>query len=372
MIRAHWTRFALSLAAALALLVSSSDASAQGRCSCNSGCHRYPGQCVQGGSNSGCEAGYAPFCGTRASSCPQTGWVTCNGECTCVRIGPIDGGAPPSDVTSVSDAPPPPRDVPASFDAPMPTDVPASFDAPSPTDVRPGVDAPSPVDAPSGPDVTVIRDGAVPSDAPTPGDRPVTPVDAVVVLPDGAVVVDATAWDDAPATPSDAPIPSLDGAVIGPDGAVIGIDGALPPADVPVSCDGGVSYRGRCLTDRCQYQNELGFICPIADHTCRVLGDEAWCVPACLDVTCEMGSFCDPSTGTCRVDQCATTRCPSGQICRENQCLPAPDGSPGAGPPAGAEDGGCGCRATSHARSTRAALVLTGLAALLRRRRARR
>nr|MBP6834577.1 hypothetical protein [Deltaproteobacteria bacterium] len=42
-------------------------ASAQGRCSCNAGCHQYPGQCVQPGS-SGCEAGYAPFCGTRAES----------------------------------------------------------------------------------------------------------------------------------------------------------------------------------------------------------------------------------------------------------------------------------------------------------------
>lgn len=133
--------------AAAALSLAPSPVAAQGRCSCNRGCHQYPGQCVQPGS-SGCEAGFAPFCGTRADSCPNVGWVSCGGDCTCVRIVPADagvpdGGTPRLDVLVSLDAPAP-VDGSASSDALVSLDAPASPDAATPADAAtPGADAPA-------------------------------------------------------------------------------------------------------------------------------------------------------------------------------------------------------------------------------------
>ena len=88
----------LSIAMLLSAAASASEAGAQGVCRCNNGCHAYPGQCVQGDSSGGCEAGYAPFCDNRGGSCPRTGWISCSGACSCVRIPGYDAGAPPPEM----------------------------------------------------------------------------------------------------------------------------------------------------------------------------------------------------------------------------------------------------------------------------------
>ncbi|MGZ3420475.1 MAG: hypothetical protein ACXVEE_21545 [Polyangiales bacterium] len=60
---------------------------APGTCKCNSGCHANPGQCVKG---TGCGVGYAPSCGYRdgdaGAMCPMVGYISCNGDCSCVPI----------------------------------------------------------------------------------------------------------------------------------------------------------------------------------------------------------------------------------------------------------------------------------------------
>lgn len=159
--------FAATLALSqLFALATPSQALAQGTCSCNNGCHARPGQCVMNGGN-GCAAGYAPFCETRATSCPTMGWVSCSGSCACVPIPGYDAGTPP--------------------DASMPPDAPVSESSVPPDGPVSDV---ARVDAP-------VSESSVPPDAPA-SDAPATP--DVSVLPDGAVLLDA-ATPDAPACP---------------------------------------------------------------------------------------------------------------------------------------------------------------------------
>lgn len=141
----RWT-LARSLLVAAAVVVASlahpAPAQAQGRCACNRGCHQYPGQCVQPNGGGGCDPGFAPFCGTRATSCPNMGWVSCDGACTCVRVYGSDAGAP--DAT-----PGTPDAAPADLGG---ADAPAALvDAPA-RDVAPSADGSARVD--SGPVVT--------------------------------------------------------------------------------------------------------------------------------------------------------------------------------------------------------------------------
>lgn len=332
------------MALVVAAVVAPSSAMAQGRCRCNSGCHQYPGQCVQSGS-SGCESGYAPFCGTRAGDCPRVGFVSCNGECTCVRIGPTDAGA---------------VDVPASFDVPGAPDAPMSVDRPATADIPMSVDRPA-SDVPASFDATVP-----PVDAPvTTADAPVTPADR----PAGSDAVTPTS--DVPTVSVDAPVVLADGAVVQPDAP-------------PCVCPGGVCIAGRCVTERCVFQMELGFVCNAPGTACRLVDGEPYCVPLCLGLTCEAGQFCDDeSNGECVVDRCATTTCPTGLSCYHNQCRRmlsdggyAPFGDDGGAPSgdggAGAvDDGSCGCRAGAPS-SPRGWLGLSALcvALLARRRRA--
>lgn len=306
----------LIAAAVLASLLSHpADASAQGRCSCNSGCHQYPGQCVQR-SATGCDPGYAPFCGTRASTCPNTGWVSCNGECTCVRVpGGGDGG--------VADASVPPMDVPR-------TDASVAVDRPAVADAEPRVDGPlMSVDAP-GSDVVASSDVAPPGDA-APADRPAV---------------------------SDRPPASGD---------------ALASTDAGCLCPGGLCVGGVCVTERCSYYPELGFLCTAAGTTCRLIEGEAYCVPVCVGVSCADGEFCDESSGgQCVRDDCASRTCPAGTSCFHNQCgnydggvrgdAATADGS-AAGAGMTAEESGCGCRASGPGRASSAAWW--GVAALL-------
>jgi MYXO-CTERM domain-containing protein len=305
----------LIVAAVLAsLLAHPADASAQGRCSCNSGCHQYPGQCVQR-SATGCDPGFAPFCGTRSATCPNTGWVSCDGECTCVRVPGGDAG--------VSDASVPPMDAPRS-DASVVVDRPVAADA------EPRVDVPlMSVDAP-GSDV-VASDQPLASDVSTPADRP--------------------AATDRPAASSDA--------LVATDGGCV--------------CPGGICLGGVCVTERCTYYPELGFLCAAAGTTCRLIEGEAYCVPVCVGVSCGAGEFCDESSnGQCVRDDCASRTCPAGTSCFHNQCgnydggvrgdAATADGSAtGAGMTA--DESGCGCRASGPGRASSAAWW--GVAALL-------
>jgi hypothetical protein len=356
---------AFSLAAAVTSV--GADVSAQGRCNCNNGCHAYPGQCVLRG-GAGCETGYAPFCGTRATSCPQnSSWVSCNGECQCVRIpgfdaGVPDGGSPPPtdssitpprDVTTVADIGVPPRDVTVIDAPPVTTDVPADRSTPPPVDA-PGVDRPT----------TPADVSTPPVDAPGPRDVPVSPVDAPV------------APTDAPAAPADASVP--------------GDQPETPEEDAgPCECPSGVCVAGRCITDRCQYSPELGFVCNVAGTACRLIGGEPYCVPFCLGVRCEAGQFCDRSSGgACVTDNCAMIQCPAGLTCYRNQCGRTNDGgfvaegdgglldasapADGALTPPLIDDGGCGCRAGSPGgHSTSGALLLVAGVCVIARRRAR-
>lgn len=314
-------------------------ASAQGRCSCNNGCHQYPGQCVQPGS-SGCESGFAPFCATRAGTCPNASWVSCGGECTCVRITPLDAGVPDAGRTDASTT----TDVPASMDLGVSRDVPASMDARPPADVLVSMDARPPADAPVATDIPGRDAPAVDvpgsdviaptGDAMIPvSDRPGTPTDSPEVLVDGGVpVLDAATTPDS-ASPSDAPA----------------------RVDAGCECVGGACIGDVCYRDRCVYNPELGFICASAGTSCRLVNGEPICVPICAGVTCGAGEFCDErSNGLCVADRCATMQCPIGTTCQRNQCgrwgdggVAMTDGSVAAdgssAPPTATEDG-CGCR----------------------------
>ncbi|MBL8720099.1 MAG: hypothetical protein JNL79_29200 [Myxococcales bacterium] len=120
--------FAGGLTLALALLAPARADAAPGTCKCNSGCHANPAQCVKA---SGCNIGYAPSCGFRGADggipeCPKTGYISCNGDCTCEPIpgfcetiggadycdaGPKDSG---SDTTPVDGG------IDATFDSSVP------------------------------------------------------------------------------------------------------------------------------------------------------------------------------------------------------------------------------------------------------------
>ncbi len=339
--------FAFAMAASLPTA-----ASAQGRCSCNNGCHQYPGQCVQPGS-SACEAGFAPFCETRASSCPNVGWVSCGGACTCVRISPLDAGTPVDvpasmDTGTPTDAPPP-RDVPATMDTGFPVDAPVSMDArpasdvPASMDARVGTDVLVSMDVPAGSDALVSSDVRPSGDAP-PGvdaplvDRPVIAPDSTPVDLDGGSLADAPALVDGGATASD---------------AVVSTDGCV--------CEGGLCVGGVCYRERCTYHPELGFICATAGTSCRLTDGTPICVPICAGVNCASGEFCDErSNGACVADRCASIQCPIGTTCVHNQCgrwsggdggtfIPEDGGTfaedGGTGAPPTATDDGCGCRA---------------------------
>jgi len=318
----------LLLLATLSLLLATGDASAQGRCRCNNGCHSYPGQCVNGSGS--CDQGYAPFCDTRPTTDCRTGWVSCAGACTCIRVSSPDGGVAP-DAPVVSDVPPgadvPRADVSPGADAPPATDAPRA-------DVPLGVDVPAGADVPPGMDVP--RADATPgADVPPGADAPPGM--------DAAPGVDAT--------PGDAPVAS----------------------DGPCACDGGICYFGVCVRDRCEYQRELGFVCAIEGRRCVLQEGEAWCVPGCLGVTCTEATFCEPETGNCVRDECATIRCPLGSVCALNRCVAAASDGGAAGdggrPVTGVEDGGCGCRARPAGGGRLPVLAALGLLCATRRRR---
>lgn len=318
--------FLLAASLLLSLLALPSASAAQGRCACNSGCHQYPGQCVQR-SATGCDPGFAPFCGTRAATCPNSAWVSCSGECTCVRVpGGGDGGVLDASTTDLggADVSAPPMDA-------RPADVSIGLDRPASPDADPRVDAPlMSLDAPTS--------DAPPADVVSP-DRPGVP-DAGV-RPDGASV-DRPAATDAP-----------------PAGA-----------DAGCECPGGVCIAGVCVTERCTYHPELGFICSTEGTSCQLIDSEPFCVPLCLGQRCAEGEFCDESSaGRCVRDECATRTCPAGTTCYRNQCGAYDGGVTGsadvAAPGGGmtAEESGCGCRAGGPGASRSAAWW--GVAALL-------
>lgn len=350
---------AFATAMTAAFFAPAGTAQAQGRCSCNRGCHQYPGQCVQRRAE-GCDPGFAPFCGTRSSSCPRAGWVSCDGECTCVRVsgydaGTVDAGFPDSAAVdaSVADVGPSPDDRPA-------------------VDVATGSDSGTSVDRPSS------ADGAVPAD------RPPTPSDTPAPDRPGADVVAAS---DRPAS-ADGPTPDVaaDLGVPSGDDASAPADGGPPVTDGGCECSGGVCVDGACITERCFYNQELGFTCTRAGTMCRLIEGEAYCVPLCADVICEAGKFCDErSGGRCVRDECSTTSCPAGTTCRRNQCeYPGADGgvavhaatdaatdaATATGGMTAVDDGGCGCRAAGTTDARTAAWWGAGaLLALVRRRR---
>ncbi len=325
--------FTLFVALALTALLPST-ADAQGRCSCNNGCHAYPGQCVQRGS-SACEAGFAPFCATRASTCPNTGWVSCGGECTCVRVGPVDGGTL-SDAGSTPDAS-------TSTDATAPMDRPVASDVVATSDAQTSRDATSSI-----------------------GDATMSAGDATATTSDASAGSDVISSADGAPAPNDASAADSDGGCV---------------------CAGGVCVGGRCYRDRCTYHPELGFICTTPGQTCRLFGGDPICLPVCVGVTCATGEFCDErSNGACVADRCASITCPSGTTCVRNQCgrWGGPDGGvfiadqgdaglDGGVAPTLTADEGCGCRAgasTHHsARGWWAAAALLTLARATRRRR---
>jgi MYXO-CTERM domain-containing protein len=330
----------LGLVGTLTVVAAPREAAAQGTCRCNRGCHNFPGQCVQSGT--GCAAGYAPFCGTRADAC-QTGWVSCNGTCTCVRIPGYDAGVPPTDVPGV--------------DVSMPTDTGTPVDTGFPVDASVPTDLGTPVDVGPRPDTGMPTDTGPRPDTGAPVDRPVIPgEDVPVSMPDGAVPFDR------PVVPGE-DVPPPQDAGFAPDGA---------PACV---CPGGLCIAGRCITERCDYQKELGFLCPGSDRVCRIVDGEPYCVPPCLGLTCTMGEFCDETTADqCVADTCDTRNCPVGTVCRRNRCVTAddagaarPDDGGGfdgsVGPNTGNDDGGCGCRAAGApaSRGGAAGMLLVGL-----------
>ncbi len=368
-------------------------AAAQGRCSCNTGCHMFPGQCVLPGS-SGCESGFAPFCATRASSCPRTGWVSCSGDCTCVRVTPVDAGFPDAGSTDAS----PPGDVILSMDANA-QDVAASADVLMSLDVGAPSDGATPTDARSTLDAPTVTDARPTSDAPASADA-TTPSDTGA-MPDAVSSTDASARDatalDVTAQGSDAaredastqdasPVPD-DRTMNTSDRATPATDGGAPAADGGCDCVGGACVAGVCYRERCVYNAELGFTCTTRGTTCRLFGADPICVPLCAGVTCAAGEFCDKrSNGACVTDRCASIICPVGTTCVRNQCgrWTGPDGGvfvakdPDAGPDDGgvsdprATDVGCGCRVggrTSRGRGWGLSAALLALLVLSGRRR---
>lgn len=301
--------FILAASLLLSLLAHPSASAAQGRCSCNNGCHQYPGQCVQRG-GTGCDPGFAPFCGTRGATCPNASWVSCSGECTCVRVpGGGDGGVLDASTGDLGGA-----DVSAPPTDARLVDVSTGLDRPAATDVPPRVDAP--LMSPDVPSSDVAS-----SDGPRPADAS--------VLPDGAAL-DGPLATDAPA----------------------------PGSDAGCECPGGVCIAGVCVTERCTYHPELGFICASSGTSCQLIDSEPYCVPLCLGQTCAEGEFCDESSGgRCVRDECATRTCPAGTTCYRNQCGAYDGGVTGSAdagaPDAGmtAEESGCGCRAAGPTRS---------------------
>ncbi len=377
---------------ALAFATLPATASAQGRCSCNSGCHMFPGQCVLPGS-SGCESGFAPFCATRAASCPRTGWVTCSGDCTCVRITPADAGfadAGATDASSPGDVPdamdvnasdaPVSADVSMSVDITTARDVATPTDSPSSSDARSVSDVFTPADAATPSDGSAVLDGGVSADAASSADVPgrdstvidVTPPGSDVALGDASTRDASVTPDDRPANPSDRAIPHSD----------VG----TPTADGGCECVGGACVAGICYRERCVYNAELGFICTTRGTTCRLFGSDPICVPLCAGVTCGAGEFCDErSNGACVADRCASITCPIGTTCVHNQCgrWTGPDGGvfvakdldagPGGVSGLTVTDVGCGCRVgdrTSRGRGwgfSAALLALFGLSGRRRR-----
>ena len=371
-------RPSLSLAALAAFVLTAAlpaVASAQGRCSCNSGCHQFPGQCVQGGS-AGCESGFAPFCGTRPTTCPNAGWVSCSGDCTCVRIAPLDAGVPDAGRADVSL----PTDAPAlvdrgtATDTASPSDVPASmdlgvsFDVPASMDVRPANDVPAAQDLGLSVDVGAARDALVSIDVGAAADVPGRDAPAVdVVGADGPTSVSdvPVAESDAAPTGADAPVATFDGGVPALDAAP-GLDAPGSASDAAAAgddgcvCVGGACLGNVCYRERCTYNPELGFTCATPGTTCRLVGGDPYCVPLCAGVSCAAGEFCDErSNGACVADRCASIECPVGTTCVHNQCgrwsgadggaFVTEDGGGveadggGTAPPT-ATDTGCGCR----------------------------
>lgn len=357
-------------------------AEAQGRCSCNNGCHTYPGQCVQPAS-SGCDPGFAPFCSTRAESCPRAGWVSCSGECTCVRITPTDAGVPPMDVPSPPTDVASPSDRVAPGDLSMTTDVPMSMDAPPGGDGSATVDARSPTDAgasttdgsPS-PDAPSPADGAPRTDVHAPDDRSLPSSDASLVDVRALPSSDAMSVDGGGEPVSDAS-PANDRALPPADTAAVD-GGRVPTTDGGCDCDGGLCAGGVCYREPCIYHPELGFICTTPGTACRLVGGETYCVPICAGVTCAAGQFCDErSNGACVVDRCASLTCPIGTTCFRNRCgrWGGPDGGiflpddldaslgDGGMAAATATDAGCGCRVGSNVSSPRGGLLSAALVA---------
>jgi MYXO-CTERM domain-containing protein len=370
-------------------------AGAQGRCSCNRGCHQYPGQCVQPGS-SGCEAGFAPFCGTRADSCPNAGWVSCGGDCTCVRVSPLDAGVADAGASdsAVSDGGTAGSDRPdggASLDVVAPPDAPTALDVSSPMDTPATADAVSRADTVATTDDRVAMDSPPGADVATMLDAPGrdAPTSDASALDGSRPASDVSSSSPETSVPADAPI-GLD-AMTSVDGPAT-MDGPGPVADAPSTadggcvCPGGACVGGVCYRDRCTYLPELGFICTLPGTTCRLIGKEPLCIPVCAGVTCSVGEFCDDrSEGRCVVDRCASIQCAAGTVCRHNQCGrwngvdggtfdfkdAAVESDAGATAPVTATDTGCGCRAGGVGERKRGgafAALMLGLVGLLRRR----
>jgi len=341
------------LLAVLAFALAAPTARAQGRCRCNNGCHNYPGQCVNGSGN--CDQGYAPFCATRPASECRTGWVSCSGECTCVRIPGWDGGA-------VSDG--------AMVDTMIPLDA-------ARADVLVGMDGGTVIDG-SQADGAPTMDAAVGMDTPRVDVTLGNDVSSGTDVPLGTDVArdDGKVATDSPGLSREDVVASEGGARLDVpvSDAVIVEDASV---DGPCECDGGVCYHGVCVRERCAYQPELGFVCAYEGRRCVLLAGEAWCVPGCLGVTCPKGEVCEAETGNCLRDRCAELRCPLGSRCMMNRCVAADGGlageggvTDGGGIPTGVEDGGCGCRAHPTTPRTWMFVAVIACVAMARRRRA--
>ena len=271
-----------------------------------------------------CNPGFAPFCGTRSASCPQMGWVSCNGDCSCVAIPGYDGGV--SDASVGPDASG--ADVVAA-DAPG-ADAQSMDVQSSPMDVQS-----SPMDAQPGTYVQVF-------DTPAPRDVTVSCPTGVVV--DGVCYTEHCQYD----------------------------------MEIGFYCGNGL----RCLT-----QTSMGFCVPVCAGVTCTNGEHCDPTFGCTTGTancgttmCPAGQFCDTARG-CTTDLCSAIDCPAGSTCQHNLCV-APraadggtlDGAPGDGGTT-PQTGGCGCRTAGDTSSRGApalALAGLGLAALARRGRRRR
>jgi MYXO-CTERM domain-containing protein len=144
-------RLAAAGACVLATMLVATWANAQGVCKCNNGCHAYPGQCTH---SNDCDPGYAPTCDTRPDGgCPQVGWVSCSGGCTCTPIPGWDAGVDAAPEAGPHDAAPDVvPDVVADVVHDVVQDVVADVVHDVVVDVAPDVEPDAPEDAP--PDVT--------------------------------------------------------------------------------------------------------------------------------------------------------------------------------------------------------------------------